>query len=612
MNPRSGPAPLPRSLDPLTGESLPGYLLRLSRRLRLPPGYLAQRTGLTAGGSGFLGARHLLDLAPLAAAAFAQATRLDADEVTALTLAPLRLHYPPIAASAQPGRVSADPWLLTSASRYCPACLAGDGSPIQDQLGGAWKRSWRLPVVFICPQHQVFLHHRCHRCRQPQGNTRSGRLLLRPGDPGLHPAQCRASPHAAPGRSGPACAHRLDDTGTSGQDLDPSTQLLEFQTRLTDLLDPRRPAAPAAQHFTDLQVVTALIRATWPHSSDLITADLADAAQRNLDQQEHTDSPRQRRLQVLLSPPLEAAACAALLHAADTVLTTPNLREALAPLIASLATGTCRVSRSPWARVFVRNSDTCSPRLQQAAEPLVRAYRRTGGRPQGTRAPLRRGGFRPEHIAAYLQQDWYDQHFSHLDTPSVKTLRRTAAVCLVQMAAGGSLGDAAEYLGINPHRTQFTTASAVRSWARTQTDPAGFDSALHALAGELDAAPALINYRHRRTALLDWYLAGTDWQELIIRLPPTPGPVQPVLDDRRRQDASNLVWTRVTQGEHLFAPRPLQALQPAAVQEHWEQRRHTTWHQLTRQKPLQHYADLRDLLIAQARTVASSIDRSAS
>jgi hypothetical protein len=609
MTARSGPAPLPRSLDPLTDESLPGYLLRLSHRLRLPPSYLAQRTGLTTGANDLRGTRHLLHLAPLAAAAFAWATRLDAEEVTALTLAPLRLRYPPIAVSAQPGRVSADPWPFTSASRYCPACLAGDGSPIQDQLGGAWKRSWRLPVVFICPQHQVFLHHHCPVCRQPQGD-RSGRLLLRPADSSLHPAQCRVSLHAGPGRRcEPACAHRLDNTDASSQDLVPSTQLLEFQTRLTDLLDPSRPAGPAAQHFTDLQVITALIRASWPHSGDLVPAGLADAAQRYLDHRKRTGPPGQRGPAVRFSLPLEAAACAALLHAADTVLTTPNLREALAPLVGSLATDTCRVPRSPWARAFVRDSDACSEHLRQAAEPLVRAYRRTGGRPQGTRAPLRRGGFRPEHIAAYLQQDWYDQHFSHLRTPSVKALRRTTAVCLVQMAAGGSLSDAAEFLGINPHRTNFTTATAVRSWAKAQTNPASFDSALHALADELDATPALIDYQRRRTALLGWYLDDTGWQKLIGQLPPTPGPVQPVLDDSKRQDASNFIWTRVTQGEHLFAPRPLQARQPATVHEQWAQRRTATWRQLTRQNPLQHYANLRKLLIPLAQQLASSVDR---
>ncbi len=39
-------SPLPRSLDPLPDESLPGYLLRLAHRLGLAPARIMQLTGL--------------------------------------------------------------------------------------------------------------------------------------------------------------------------------------------------------------------------------------------------------------------------------------------------------------------------------------------------------------------------------------------------------------------------------------------------------------------------------------------------------------------------------------------------------------------------------------
>ena len=45
-------SPLPRSLDPLPDESLPGYLLRLAHRLGLAPARVMQLTGLTAGRDG--------------------------------------------------------------------------------------------------------------------------------------------------------------------------------------------------------------------------------------------------------------------------------------------------------------------------------------------------------------------------------------------------------------------------------------------------------------------------------------------------------------------------------------------------------------------------------
>ncbi len=55
-------SPLPRSLDPLPDESLPGYLLRLAHRLGLAPARIMQLTGLTASRDGRQPARRSLML----------------------------------------------------------------------------------------------------------------------------------------------------------------------------------------------------------------------------------------------------------------------------------------------------------------------------------------------------------------------------------------------------------------------------------------------------------------------------------------------------------------------------------------------------------------------
>ena len=49
---RSPRSPLPRSLDPLPDESLPGDLLRLEHRLGLAPARIMQLTGLTGSRDG--------------------------------------------------------------------------------------------------------------------------------------------------------------------------------------------------------------------------------------------------------------------------------------------------------------------------------------------------------------------------------------------------------------------------------------------------------------------------------------------------------------------------------------------------------------------------------
>ncbi|MCX4850397.1 TniQ family protein [Streptomyces sp. NBC_00893] len=100
--------PLPRSLEPVSGESLVSYLLRLGHRLGLSPLHLICAAGWT--GHHYVPGSLLLDLSGPQAEAFARLTRQTADEVSALTLAQWRDRYPPITRS-MPGPGG----LLTSA-----------------------------------------------------------------------------------------------------------------------------------------------------------------------------------------------------------------------------------------------------------------------------------------------------------------------------------------------------------------------------------------------------------------------------------------------------------------------------------------------------------------
>ena len=108
-----------------------------------------------------------------------------------------------------------------------------------------------------------------------------------------------------------------------------------------------------------------------------------------------------------------------------------------------------------------------------------------------------------------------------------------------------------------------------------------------------------------------WCLNQETWQETTSRLPPVPGPVQPVLDDRKRQGASAFVWAYVTQGEPRFAPRPIEASQPEHVRRDWGSRRANLWHKLARPGRIVHYAELRKLLIEQGDRLARDIDYNA-
>ncbi|HEX2745626.1 MAG TPA: TniQ family protein [Streptosporangiaceae bacterium] len=200
--------PLGRSLIPLPGESLPGFILRLSCRLQLPSARIAALTGLMpAGHSGAWAPASLLTEIPEPAGrTFAYMTRLTTEKAARFGLACLQERYPLPAGAAKNAAtvpLSGLP-VFAPATRYCPDCLAGDGSPIQGAFGGPWRKIWHLPVVFACTLHRRLLEDRCPECGQVTHSHHPGApALMLPAmrAAALHPCQCRTVLDA--GRAGP-------------------------------------------------------------------------------------------------------------------------------------------------------------------------------------------------------------------------------------------------------------------------------------------------------------------------------------------------------------------------------------------------------------------------
>ena len=135
-----------------------------------------------------------------------------------------------------------------------------------------------------------------------------------------------------------------------------------------------------------------------------------------------------------------------------------------------------------------------------------------------------------------------------------------------------------------------------------------FENALEALARELDnPATPLVNYQARRQALHAWHIDEDTWATITARLPPAPGPQQPDLGDRKRQLASIYVWVQVTSGEHLFAPRPIEAIMPPSLRKPWAQWT-SAWKLLDPGHPGPHYTSLKAELGTIATSLARTID----
>lgn len=610
-------SPLPRSLDPLPDETLPGYLLRLAHRLGLAPARIMQLTGLTAGRDGREPARRslMLHLDEVPAGAFTRVTRLTAADTAGLCMSSMSGQYPwaaPRVTADQWGpRSLASPWVFISATRYCPQCLAGDGSPIQQEHGGAWQKAWRLPVVFACPVHRRLLEHLCPSCLQPAMSAAPGApawLIPRAHHGGLHPAQCRAAPGPrAAGRHARPCGARLDAPARPGEDPPAPDDLLTLQDRLLPLLSPKDPPAAMsvgqlatpAQYFADLRLVCSLINGTWPHSADLIAGPgLAECLGRHI---ASTGGDAPRRHTLCDAPPLNARPGAALITAAVRILDCDDLRV-LGELLAPARDDASRKGpRGRWIRRYQRAGHGCSDGLRDALEPLINSFQRADRRSRGRRAPAAQIAFAPEHIPEHLQDDWYDQHFRCIGG-NTRLLRRAAALRLVQMSAGGSLAEAAAFLGIDHRYLKASPGSAAFA-----AGGAELRLAVHALARQLSTTPGLINYKQRRDALQDWCIDPAAWQDIISQLPPTKGPFRPELSHCKRQFASEAVWARITQGEHLLAPRII-GDQLSAADPIWHQRRDNMWHCYLASPAKPHYAALRKILNAHADRLAAVID----
>jgi hypothetical protein len=472
--------PLPRSLEPLAGESLVSYLQRLGHRLGLSPLHLIRAAGWLKhdASPNHVPGSLLLDLPRPQAEAFARLTGQTARDVSALTLAQWRDRYPPIARSLpdQKRRIRPDAWLYIGSPRFCPSCLAGDGTRIQQLHGGPWLKAWHLPIIFACTEHRTYLEAECPHCSQPHNTP--GPLVQRANDHALHPAQCRWTVNAtAPRRKSSACATRLDRLTDAGRDRPrPTEDILRFQKSLRGRLKSPTRTADASEYFTDLRLATALINATWPHSRAFLDADTIERIGYN-SQEPHVGPGGRHNQQARDALPRDPTACGALLMAADRLLSRDDLPDLISDL--TRAAFGSPSSRTPWAVVYDRHKGDCSERLRQVAEPVTRTFPRVSGR-RGTRGPLR-SGYQPEHIPAFLEPDWYQRHLASCAGSEAKSVRRAAAVRLVQWALGGTYDDAAQYLGIAPVQARLLSArgpSDQRKQAATLSNLTGLSGLL--------------------------------------------------------------------------------------------------------------------------------------
>jgi hypothetical protein len=566
---------LARSLAPLSEESLPGFLLRLACRLERSPARIGKLCGLSTMHRR-LPADYLLTLPPQAAAALGEATRLSSAEAQGLTLAGsgLASTYAPLRTiRLDQGRNHAAArrrWAINLSSRFCPQCLAGNGSPVQDALGGAWKLRWHLPVVFACTEHATLLSSACPQCgnlaNRPPGTERSG-LLMQRAAIGLHPAQCRQpldSARSATTESHRCCGARLDRSPSKAPMMTPEEldRVLALQLRIERNLftEPSHRTKNDPYFFLDLVAVAHLIKCSWPLGAPLVGSarlcSLIDSHATVIARQLDQAHDRGQRSSSPWPAPDDPAQCAALLVAAAQVLShrdegDAEFRDRVHPLAR-----TAFERLTPNQAAGFRRRDF-SPGLARALARKFNGFYQAGGhRGSSLRAPSRECLFRIEHVPALLPTASAALHFTPLQERmgpltnwNIRHLRRATSLKLAEMAAGGTWSECAEALGI-PWATAQQSLRVLKRVLDPTKSRAEFDRSVERIACDLDSDPQRIDYAKRRRALRSWRLSEAAWSELSDGLntfsgaPTSPSPAA----------ATVLVWAQVTQGDYLHSP----------------------------------------------------------
>ncbi|MEV0372170.1 TniQ family protein [Streptomyces sp. NPDC050636] len=572
---------LPRSLAPIAGESITGFLLRLSFRLRESPAYLCWRTGLNRNNNSISVAptRHLIMLAPDQLQTFSYATRMSFDDADRLTFRPYAETYPPISETlmsregqAPRPRGALPAWLLANSTRYCPSCLAGDGSPIQDLYGGPWKLLWHLPITFACIEHQVMLQDLCPACQLPAQDTHSAStrvLLPNPTRPGLHPLQCRNIQNSASGRR--LCGHRLDDRSLSEITLTPELATLQ-QTLIHRLHETEDPAASFLA-FSNIRVMAAIISATWPKSANLIDLPselkLAFDQHRELQDQaaQATDTtPRRgsRHPSLWSTAPRSAPAMAALLSIANHIVEqpVPELRQTARILLESAP----HPSATRWGTIWRTFQRDTSPLFRHEFEDAFRRRFPAQPAPGWTKRPdptaclipVLDRGYRAANIPQELPDTWFDlfvEASAPTPLPRARWCRRAAAVQLVQAATGMPMSEAARYLGI-PTSWMGGYIPRLKAFPkRCQSSRHAIPAALERLAKHVANSQDKVDYRERRDEFELWHLPVQAWDGILDQVPEFRKTAHryPILEPLRGC-ASAYIWSKLTGSEWNLAP----------------------------------------------------------
>lgn len=577
--------PLPLSLAPIPDESLPGYLMRLAHRYGISPNDLARILGLNRGSQSTVPLNHFLGLDSEAVNRISYMTRQTPAEVQRLTYADLQGTYPSVRRGQKlqvvpsSARVmSQERWLFTTATRYCPQCLAGDGSEIQDEHGGGWNRLWRLPIYFACLTHRRVLSHRCPTCRMPaltKNPPATSQLIPAADTADLHPMDCRALALTQDGCVGRFDTLQQDPAEAAALEPRDTATLLNLQHRFNELLRAHPDSATAtsagtevtsAQYFADLRAVTTVVgqhpggwnslvsACSWITAESSRLIERADAHARST--LERTDAvPSWARGSARPGPldPLEHLGALALAaELIDTAADPVDLSDRLTRIFPDTAPTAQHLT---YLREWTTPDRPCSDAMRQAVAALHigSALNATGKYNRHKCHLLVPAIEKPERLTArnipqIIPPEIWTERFPQVSATSRRSQRRQGAAIAVAAIENVDVAQAGRLLKI-PETTPCYFAPLVDALGLAGLQE--LHKAVRGFVEELGRQQNLVDLRHRQDYLKAWKFPTSTWRSMLRRAH---------LDDvdtwadKGQHLATTYTWTRITQGDPHLAP----------------------------------------------------------
>lgn len=577
--------PLPLSVAPILDESLPGYVMRLAHRYGISPNDLGRALGLNRGNQSLIPLGHYLGLEPEVVNRISSMTRQTPAEIQRLTYMDLQGTYPSVrraqkmrAVVSSAGVMSQERWLFTTATRYCPECLVGDGSEIQGEHGGGWNRRWRLPIYFACLTHRRVLSHRCPTCRMPaltKNPPATSQLIPAADSADLHPMSCRALALTQDGCGGRFDIPQQDPAEAAALGPRDMVSLLNLQRRFDELLRAHPDSATAtsggtkvtsAQYFADLRAVTTVVgqhsgdwssvvnACSWMTAESSRLIEKVDAHARST--LERTDAvPSWARGSARPGPldPLEHLRALALAaELIDTAADPADLASRLRRIFPDTAPTAPHLT---YLREWTTPDRPCSDALRQAVASfhIGSALNATGKFNRHKCRLLVPAIEKPERLTArnipqIIPLEIWTERFPQVSVTSRRSQRRQSAAIAVAAIENIGVAQAGRLLEI-PETMPYQFAPLVDALGRTGLQE--LHQAVRSFVEELARQQHLVDLRHRQEYLKAWKFPTSTWRAMLRRAH---------LDDidtwvdKGQHLATTYTWTRITQGDPHLAP----------------------------------------------------------